>query len=121
RHIPKFDANGKTEVQCLCPFHEDKNPSLSVNLEKGVFKCFGCGEQGGVVKFIQLRYGLDKKEALRKIKEDEGIKSDPESSSGRNLKSKTRNTKCETASKSTHHTLNQVKLIHNQFLKNEAA
>lgn len=115
RHIPKFDANGKTEVQCLCPFHEDKNPSLSVNLEKGVFKCFGCGEQGGVVKFIQLRYGLDKKEALRKIKEDERIKSDPELASGRKPKSETRNPK------SVHHTLDQVKLIHNQFLKNEAA
>jgi uncharacterized protein (DUF927 family) len=121
RHIPGFDVNGKTEVQCLCPFHEDKNPSLSVNLEKGVFKCFGCGEQGGVVKFIQLRYGLDKKGALERIKEDEGIKSDPESSSGQKQKSKTRNTKGETVSKSTHLTLNQIKLIHNQLLKNESA
>lgn len=116
RHIPKFDANGKTEVQCLCPFHDDKEPSLSVNLEKGVFKCFGCGEQGGVVKFVQLRYGLDKKGALERIKEEEGIK--PEA---RNPKSKTRNTKHETASKSTHLALGQIKLIHNQLLKNEAA
>lgn len=114
RHIPGFDPNGKTEVQCLCPFHNDKDPSLSVNLEKGVFKCFGCGEQGGVVKFIQLRYGLDKKGALEKIKEEEGIKSDPESSSGRNPKSKT-------TKKPSHLTLDQVKLIHNQLLKNETA
>ncbi len=115
RHIPGFEPNGKTEIQCLCPFHDDKNPSLSVNLEKGVFQCFGCGEKGGVVKFIQLRYSLDKKGALERIKAEEGIKSNPESSPGRNPKSKTRNPK------STHLTLGQVKLIHNQLLKNEAA
>lgn len=107
RHIPKFEANGKTEVQCLCPFHDDKEPSLSVNLEKGVFKCFGCGEQGGAVKFIQLRYGLDKKSALEKIKEEEGIK--PE----------TRSTKSETVKKPSHLTLDQVTLVHNQLLKND--
>ncbi len=112
RHIPGFESNGKTEAQCLCPFHEDKNPSLSVNLEKGVFKCFGCGEQGGVVKFIQLRYGLDKKGALEKIKEEEGIKSDPESSSGRNPKSKP-------PKEPRYLILNQVRLIHNQLLTNE--
>lgn len=109
RHIPGFESNGKTEVSCLCLFHDDKEPSLSVNLEKGVFKCFGCGEQGGVVKFIQLRYGLDKKGALEKIKEEEGIRNE------------TRSTKSETAKKASHHTLDQVKLLHNQLLKNETA
>jgi hypothetical protein len=113
RHIPKFEANGKTEVQCLCPFHDDKNPSLSVNLEKGVFKCFGCGEQGGVVKFIQLRYGLDKKGALERIKEEEG-NPPPTPASGGHSKDKTR------SPKSAYLTLGQVKLIHNQFLKNAA-
>ncbi len=115
RHIPGFEPNGKTEIQCLCPFHDDKNPSLSVNLEKGVFKCFGCGEKGGVVKFIQLRYSLDKKGALERIKAEEGIKFNPESSPAQNPKSKTRNPK------STHLALAQVKLIHNQLLKNETA
>ncbi|TLD40617.1 MAG: DNA primase [Candidatus Jettenia ecosi] len=114
RHIPGFETNGKTEVSCHCPFHDDKEPSLSVNLEKGVFKCFGCSEQGGVVKFIQLLYGLDKKDALERIKEEEGIKPDSESSSGGKPKAKTRN------SEPTYLTLDQVKLIHNQLLKNEA-
>lgn len=114
RHIPGFEPNGKTEVSCLCPFHADKDPSLSVNLEKGVFKCFGCGEQGGIVKFVQLRYGLDKKGALEKIKEEEGIKSDPESSPGGKPKAGTRNPS------SAYLTLDQVKLIHNQLLRNEA-
>lgn len=115
RHIPVFEPNGKLEVQCLCPFHDDKEPSLSVNLKKGVFKCFGCGEQGGVVKFIQLRYGLDKKDAIKKILAEEGIETDPASSSGEKTKSGTRNPK------SAYLTLDQVKLIHSQLLKNETA
>jgi len=42
---------GTTEVQVPCPFHQDRTPSLSINLEKGVWKCFaGCGE-GGMAAF----------------------------------------------------------------------
>lgn len=36
-----------------CPFHPDKNPSLSVSGEKGLFHCFGCGASGDVIKFIE--------------------------------------------------------------------
>lgn len=114
RHISKFATNGKTEVQCLCPFHEDKDPSLSVNVETGLFNCFGCGEKGNAIQFVQKKYGVGFKEALRRVKEEEGIKSDPESSSGRKPKSETRNPK------SAHLTLDQIKLIHNQLMKNEA-
>lgn len=35
----------------ICPFHTDTSPSLSLNEEKGVFKCFGCGLKGNIVKF----------------------------------------------------------------------
>ncbi len=37
----------------LCPFHEDNNPSMSVNPDKQIFKCFVCGEGGNVFSFIQ--------------------------------------------------------------------
>jgi DNA primase len=30
----------------LCPFHDDKNPSLSINPDKNLFQCFGCGAAG---------------------------------------------------------------------------
>jgi len=36
----------------MCPYHLDKNPSLSVNTRKGVFICFGCGEKGTLRKLI---------------------------------------------------------------------
>lgn len=36
----------------LCPFHKEKTPSFSVNAEKGIFKCFGCGEGGDSISFL---------------------------------------------------------------------
>ncbi|MDD3149263.1 MAG: DNA primase [Candidatus Gastranaerophilales bacterium] len=35
-----------------CPFHNEKTPSFSVNAEKGIFKCFGCGEGGDAISFL---------------------------------------------------------------------
>ncbi len=48
----------------LCPFHLDKNPSFTVNEEKGLFYCHGCHEGGDVIRFIELIEGLDFKGAL---------------------------------------------------------
>ena len=41
-------------TKCVCPFHKDTNPSLSLNNEKGLFYCFGCRVGGDIVKFVQL-------------------------------------------------------------------
>ena len=35
----------------LCPFHQEKTPSFTVNREKQIFYCFGCGEGGNVITF----------------------------------------------------------------------
>ncbi|MGL4666456.1 MAG: CHC2 zinc finger domain-containing protein [Saezia sp.] len=44
----------------LCPFHDDKSPSLSVNTHSGGFYCFSCGAKGGdVLSFLMQRDGLD--------------------------------------------------------------
>jgi len=47
-----------------CPFHADKTPSFSVSQEKGLFHCFGCGQSGDVIRFIELIDGVSFKEAL---------------------------------------------------------
>jgi hypothetical protein len=40
----------------ICPFHNDRTPSLSVTPEKGLWRCFGCGEGGDVYDFVRKLY-----------------------------------------------------------------
>lgn len=49
----------------LCPFHQDKNPSMSVSSTKGIFKCFSCGKAGTAVSFVMEHEHLTYPEALR--------------------------------------------------------
>ena len=53
RHVGKLPDRGR-QITVLCLFHPDKSPSLSINLEKAVFHCFGCGVGGGVKEFARL-------------------------------------------------------------------
>jgi len=48
-----------------CPWHEDKTPSLSVDREKGLYNCFGCGESGDVVTLVEKMKRVTFKEALK--------------------------------------------------------
>jgi len=66
----------------LCPFHGEKTPSFTVNQERQIFHCFGCGEGGDVFTFIMKREGLSFPEALRFLAARRGI-SLPERPSGR--------------------------------------
>ncbi len=45
--------SGKEHKGC-CPFHGEKTPSFYVNPDKGIFKCFGCGEGGDVLSLIHI-------------------------------------------------------------------
>lgn len=47
----------------LCPFHAEKTPSFTVNPERGLFKCWGCGVGGDCFKFLELKEGLSFREA----------------------------------------------------------
>ncbi len=51
----------------LCPFHNEKTPSFSVNAERGFFHCFGCGAGGSVFNFIMRVEGLTFPEAVRSL------------------------------------------------------
>ncbi|MGH7778714.1 MAG: DNA primase [Candidatus Binataceae bacterium] len=51
----------------LCPFHQEKTPSFSVNSERGFFHCFGCGAGGTVFNFIMKMEGLTFPEAVRQV------------------------------------------------------
>lgn len=49
----------------LCPFHDEKTPSFSVSLSKGICKCFSCGKGGSAVHFIMEHEQLSYYEALK--------------------------------------------------------
>lgn len=57
----------------LCPFHQEKTPSFSVNQAKQFYKCFGCGVAGDVLKFVMEHDGLTFPETLRFLAERYGI------------------------------------------------
>ena len=57
----------------ICPFHQDKRPSLAVSPTKGIFKCFACGESGNAVSFIMKHEHLTYAEALKYLAKKYGI------------------------------------------------
>ncbi|WP_462137045.1 DNA primase [Candidatus Mycalebacterium sp.] len=57
----------------LCPFHDDKNPSLHVSDEKRMFYCFSCRAGGDVFAFLQRVKGCDFKEALHEVADKAGV------------------------------------------------
>lgn len=69
----KLDKKGNNYIG-LCPFHEDKNPSMSVSPQKKVFKCFSCGVAGDVISFVSRIKNISYNEAMREIGETVGIK-----------------------------------------------
>jgi DNA primase len=53
----------------LCPFHEERTPSFSVNAEQGLYHCFGCGEGGDAISFVRETEQLDFAEAVELLAE----------------------------------------------------
>src|SRR4051794_37844484 len=53
----------------LCPFHDERTPSFSVNAENKLYHCFGCGESGDAIGFVQATDGLDFREAVEVLAE----------------------------------------------------
>ena len=53
----------------LCPFHDDKNPSMNVSPTKQIFKCFACGAGGAVFNFLMLYESVTFPEAVRTLAE----------------------------------------------------
>lgn len=53
----------------LCPFHSEKTPSFTVDAEKGLFHCFGCGVGGDVFSLVMEKENLTFPEALKTLAE----------------------------------------------------
>lgn len=59
--------------RALCPFHQDKHPSLIVSPDKGIAYCFACQSGGDIFSFYQKIEGVDFPQALRDLAERTGV------------------------------------------------
>ena len=70
----------------LCPFHREKTPSFSVNEEKQIFHCFGCGKGGGAIRFVMEIENLSFPDAVRRLAQRAGMEVPEEDRGDRNLR-----------------------------------
>ena len=68
-----LEKKGKDYIG-LCPFHQEKTPSFTVNEDKQFFKCFGCGKGGNVFKFLMYKDNLALPESVKQVAEFAHIK-----------------------------------------------
>lgn len=68
-HLQKKGSN----YMACCPFHSEKTPSFSVSRSRQLYKCFGCGEGGSVITFLQKYENYSFPEAIRTLAERAGM------------------------------------------------
>ena len=66
----------------LCPFHQEKTPSFTVSADKGLYYCFGCGEGGDLVRFVERMENLSFTEAIEQLGERFGVTVEYEEAAG---------------------------------------
>jgi DNA primase len=72
----------------LCPFHEERTPSFSVEAQEKLYHCFGCGVGGDTIKFVEEKEGLGFAEAVEVLADRYGVeltreKEDPQAEARR--------------------------------------
>ncbi|WP_460445909.1 DNA primase [Angustibacter aerolatus] len=76
-------SGGVGSLKGLCPFHDEKSPSFNVRPALGVWHCFGCGEGGDVISFIQKIDHLTFGDAVERLAERAGVQVEYEDGAGR--------------------------------------
>lgn len=101
----------------LCPFHGERTPSFYVFPDKQDWHCFGCGERGDLITFVQKQQSLDFREALELLAERAGIPLDSAQ------RSETAEESAETAARKRLRALNEAAAIwfHHQLLQSTTA
>ena len=70
--VTKVKKSGRSYM-AVCPFHEEKTPSMSLDRARGLYHCFGCGKGGDVFEFVKETRGVDFGEALDMLATKAGI------------------------------------------------
>lgn len=69
----ELKSAGAGRLKGLCPFHNEKTPSFTVNRERQTYKCFGCGKGGDAFNFVMDHDGLSFPEALERLAHRAGV------------------------------------------------
>jgi len=72
--------------EAVCPFHGDTHPSLKINDNKGIYKCFACGAAGDAIKFVQDKINVSFIDAIKDIAGNLGITIEEEQGQNKNPK-----------------------------------
>ncbi|NDA50415.1 MAG: DNA primase, partial [Actinobacteria bacterium] len=73
REYVTLKTAGGGSLKGLCPFHDEKSPSFHVTPSRGMWYCFGCGEGGDVINFVQRMDHLSFAETIEKLAEKTGV------------------------------------------------
>lgn len=74
---------GGGSMKGLCPFHEERTPSFHVTPARGLWYCFGCGDGGDVISFLERIEHISFAEAVERLAERAGVQLTYEDSGGR--------------------------------------
>ena len=86
-YLPELRKRGAT-YKCCCPFHNEKTPSFTVNQERQIYHCFGCGANGDVFSFVQEYDKLDFLSAVQFLADRTGVKITYDNNDNKNKDSK---------------------------------
>jgi DNA primase catalytic core len=78
--LEQFERKSSTRATACCPFHTDKSPSLQIDADRGIYKCFGCGVGGNVFSFVKAYCKLQGEDvtyyqAIRRVQNEWGDRS----------------------------------------------
>ena len=80
--VTKVKRSGRS-FMAICPFHEEKSPSMSLDNARGLYHCFGCQKGGDVFTFLTETQGLDFNEAIEELARRAGIDIETDPGAGR--------------------------------------
>jgi len=82
--VTKVKRTGRS-VMAVCPFHQEKTASMSIDPSRGLYHCFGCGKSGDLFRFVQETQALDFSDAVELLARRTGItlERDPEAAKRR--------------------------------------
>ena len=68
--VVEFYHEAPRHKKYICPFHQDKHPSMAINKNKQIFKCFVCEVGGDLITFTAKLFGLSNLDACKKLNDD---------------------------------------------------